>query len=138
MSYHIPKQRVENDGDDSDTEAGVTKVDVLGEFFHWRQVNLRKETGRQSCHSKLTLSLTDGTTATFLPHNNLASCGLTVTSPDSLQISGFQSLTFRFVSCYSGQISLRSLATSDAVVISLTFRTRIRDRIEDDSTSYVD
>lgn len=29
QSYHIPEERVENDGDHSDTKVGVVKVDVF-------------------------------------------------------------------------------------------------------------
>lgn len=38
--HQIPEERVENDGDHSNTKAGVTKVDVFQEFFHWSQVHL--------------------------------------------------------------------------------------------------
>ncbi len=43
-SYHIPEERVENDGNNSITKAGVMKVDVIKEFFHWCHVHLKETT----------------------------------------------------------------------------------------------
>lgn len=41
-SYHVPEERVENDGDHSDAKAGVIDVDVFSEFLYQCQVHLRK------------------------------------------------------------------------------------------------